>query len=141
MFWASSCQSSGATTTAVAASSLPLELGDSSAVGHGWAGCDNRPDHDQQHCGASGAYAPGPDDEEEEEGQNDTLQQPTLHYFNHEKFHSLNTSFDLNSGLFNRRMASNWCVTARNTRHHIAEDCNRDSTTVRIYRCTVYFRI
>ena len=34
-------------TTAVAASGLPSELGDSSAVGHGQAG---RPDHDQQHC-------------------------------------------------------------------------------------------
>jgi hypothetical protein len=41
MFWASSCQSSGATTTAVAASGLPSELGDSSAVGRGRAG-DNR---------------------------------------------------------------------------------------------------
>jgi len=38
MFWASSCPSSGATTTAVSASGLPSELGDSSAVGHGWAG-------------------------------------------------------------------------------------------------------
>ena len=44
MFRASSCPSSGATTTAVAASGLPSELGDSSAVGRG------RPDHDQQHC-------------------------------------------------------------------------------------------
>jgi len=34
-------------TTAVAASGLPSELGDSSAVGRGRAG---RPDHDQQHC-------------------------------------------------------------------------------------------
>jgi len=32
--------------TAVAASGLPLELGDSSAVGRGRAG--NQPDHDQQ---------------------------------------------------------------------------------------------
>jgi len=47
VFRASSCPSSGATTTAVAASRLPSELGDSSAVGRGWAG---RPDHDQQHC-------------------------------------------------------------------------------------------
>jgi hypothetical protein len=31
-------------TTAIAASGLPLELGGSSAVGRG------RPDHDQQHC-------------------------------------------------------------------------------------------
>jgi hypothetical protein len=46
MFQASSCPSSGATTTAVAASGLPLELGGSSAVGRGRAG----PDHDQQHC-------------------------------------------------------------------------------------------
>ena len=38
MFRASSCPSSGATTTAVAASGLPLELGDSSAVGRGQAG-------------------------------------------------------------------------------------------------------
>jgi len=47
MFQASSCPSSGATTTAVAASGLPSELGDSSAVGRGLA---DRPDHDQQHC-------------------------------------------------------------------------------------------
>ena len=44
MFWVSSCPSSGATTTSVAASGLPSELGDSSAVGLGGAG---RPDHDQ----------------------------------------------------------------------------------------------
>jgi hypothetical protein len=37
MFRASLCPSSGATTTVVAASGLPLELGDSSAVGHGRA--------------------------------------------------------------------------------------------------------
>jgi hypothetical protein len=37
MFQASSCPSSGATTTAVAASGLPSELGDSSAVGCGRA--------------------------------------------------------------------------------------------------------
>ena len=42
MFRSSSFPSSGATTTAVAASGLPSELGDSSAVGRG------RPDHDQQ---------------------------------------------------------------------------------------------
>jgi hypothetical protein len=47
MFRASSCPSLGATTTAVAAFGLQSELGDSSAVGRGWAG---RPDHDQQHC-------------------------------------------------------------------------------------------
>ena len=35
MFWAFSCPSSGATTTAVAASGLPSELGDSSAAGRG----------------------------------------------------------------------------------------------------------
>ena len=35
-------------TTAVAASGLPLERGGSSAVGRGRAG--NRPDHDQQYC-------------------------------------------------------------------------------------------
>ena len=39
MFRASTCPSSGATTTAVAASGLPSELGDSSAVGRGRAGC------------------------------------------------------------------------------------------------------
>jgi hypothetical protein len=37
MFRASLCPSSGATTTAVAASGLPSELGDSSAVGRGRA--------------------------------------------------------------------------------------------------------
>ena len=37
MFRASSCSSSGA-TTAVAASGLPSELGDSSAVGRGQSG-------------------------------------------------------------------------------------------------------
>jgi len=47
MFRASSCPSSGATTTAVAASGLPSEVGDSSAVVRGRAG---RPDHEQQHC-------------------------------------------------------------------------------------------
>jgi hypothetical protein len=39
MFRASSCPSSGA-TTAVAASGLPSERGDSSAVGRGRAGCE-----------------------------------------------------------------------------------------------------
>jgi len=39
MFRASSCPSSGATTTAVAASGLPSELGDSSAVFRGRTGC------------------------------------------------------------------------------------------------------
>jgi len=38
MFRASSCPSSEATTTAVAASGLPSELGDSNAVGRGRAG-------------------------------------------------------------------------------------------------------
>ena len=47
MFRASSRPSSGATTTAVAASGLPSELGDSSAVGRGRA---DRPNHDQQRC-------------------------------------------------------------------------------------------
>ena len=47
MFRAFSSPSSGATKTAVAASGLPSELGDSSAVGRGRA---DRPDHDQQHC-------------------------------------------------------------------------------------------
>jgi len=42
MFRASSCPSSGATTTAVAASGLPSELGDSSAVGRGRAGINLR---------------------------------------------------------------------------------------------------
>ena len=37
MFRACSCLSSGATTTAVAASGLPSELGNSSAVGRGRA--------------------------------------------------------------------------------------------------------
>jgi hypothetical protein len=50
MFRASSCPSSGA-TTAVAASGLPSELGDSSAVVRGRAGARGPgPDHDQQHC-------------------------------------------------------------------------------------------
>jgi hypothetical protein len=43
MFRASSCPSSGATTTAVAASGLPSELGDSSAVGRSRAGWPARP--------------------------------------------------------------------------------------------------
>jgi len=47
MFRASTCPPSGATTTAVAASGLPPELGDSSAVGCGQA---DRLDHHQQHC-------------------------------------------------------------------------------------------
>jgi len=42
MFRASSCPSPGARTAAVAASGLLSELGDSSAVGRGWAG---RPKH------------------------------------------------------------------------------------------------
>ena len=46
MFRASSCPSSGATTTVVAASGLLSELGDSSVVGRGRA---DRPDHHQQH--------------------------------------------------------------------------------------------
>jgi len=41
MFRASSFPLSRATTTAVAASGLPSELGDSSAVGRGRAGCDD----------------------------------------------------------------------------------------------------
>jgi hypothetical protein len=51
MFWVSSYPSSGA-ATAVAASGLLSELGDSSAVGRGRAsrGRAGRPDHDQQHC-------------------------------------------------------------------------------------------
>jgi hypothetical protein len=43
MFRASSCPSSGATTTAVAAYGLPSELGNSSAVGRGPAGQLVRP--------------------------------------------------------------------------------------------------
>jgi hypothetical protein len=43
VFLASSCLSSGATTTAAAASGLPSELGDSSAVGRGRAGRSARP--------------------------------------------------------------------------------------------------
>jgi len=46
MFRAFSCPSSGATTTAVAASGLPSERGGSSAVGRSRAG---RTDHDQQY--------------------------------------------------------------------------------------------
>jgi hypothetical protein len=46
MFRASLCPSSRATTTAVAASGLPSELGNSSVVGRGRAWLD----HDQQHC-------------------------------------------------------------------------------------------
>jgi hypothetical protein len=42
MFQASSCPSSGATTSAVAASGLPSELGDSSAIGRGRAGWPKR---------------------------------------------------------------------------------------------------
>jgi hypothetical protein len=43
MFRASSCPSSGTTTTAVAASGLPSELGDSSVVGRGRGGRSTRP--------------------------------------------------------------------------------------------------
>jgi hypothetical protein len=43
MFRASSCPSSGATTTAVTDSGLPSELGDSSVVGRGRAGRPGRP--------------------------------------------------------------------------------------------------
>jgi hypothetical protein len=46
MFRVSSCPSSGATTTAVAASALPSELGDSNAVGRGRA---DRPFYDQEY--------------------------------------------------------------------------------------------
>jgi hypothetical protein len=46
MFRASSCPSSGATQLQLQPLVLPLEHGDSSAVGCGQAG---RPDHDQQH--------------------------------------------------------------------------------------------
>ena len=72
MFWASSCPSPGATTTAVAASGLLSELGDSGAVGRGRAG---RPDHDQQQCShqaptvkpeATTAVVVAPDDGHEE---------------------------------------------------------------------------
>jgi hypothetical protein len=45
MFRAFSCSSSGATTSAEAASGLQSELGDSSAVARGRA---SRPDHEQQ---------------------------------------------------------------------------------------------
>jgi len=48
MFRASSCPSSRATTTAVAASGLPSELSDSSAVGRGRAG---RPALPRKHHG------------------------------------------------------------------------------------------
>jgi hypothetical protein len=43
MFRAPSCPSSGATTTAIAVSGFTSELGDSSAVGRGRAGCGARP--------------------------------------------------------------------------------------------------
>jgi len=43
VFRVSSCPSSGATTTAVAASGLPLELDDSSTVDRGRAGWTARP--------------------------------------------------------------------------------------------------
>jgi hypothetical protein len=43
MFRASSCPSSGATTTVVAASGLPSDLGGSSAVGRGRSGRPARP--------------------------------------------------------------------------------------------------
>jgi hypothetical protein len=50
MFRASSCPSSGATTNAVAASGLPSELGDSSAVVRGRAGRPRpRTQHDCHH--------------------------------------------------------------------------------------------
>ena len=68
MFRASSCPSSGATTTAVAASGLPSELGGCSAAGRGRAG---RPNHDQQHCSdgkpeAATAVVVAPDDGHED---------------------------------------------------------------------------
>jgi len=47
VFWASSRPSSGAQQLWWQPLVLPLERGDSSAVGCGWAG---RPDHDQRHC-------------------------------------------------------------------------------------------
>jgi hypothetical protein len=50
MFRASSCPSSEATTTAIAASGLPSELGDRRAVGRG------RVEHDQQHTLLSVSY-------------------------------------------------------------------------------------
>ena len=56
MFRASSCPSPGATTTAVAASGLPSELGDSSAVGRGRA---DQPDHDQQGLTVRGSNPGG----------------------------------------------------------------------------------
>jgi hypothetical protein len=43
MFQTSSCPSSGAATTTVAASGLPSELGDISAVGRGRAGLTGKP--------------------------------------------------------------------------------------------------
>ena len=70
MFRASSCPSSEATTTAVAASGLPSQLGDSSAVGHGWAG---RPDHPLLSPSSDGkpeaatAVVVAPDDGHEED--------------------------------------------------------------------------
>ena len=65
----------GSSTTAIAASGSPLERGGSSAVGRGRASCDNRTDHDQQHCyhqtpkvkpEASAAVVVAPDDGHED---------------------------------------------------------------------------
>jgi hypothetical protein len=59
MFWASSCPSSGATATAVAASDLPSELDDSSVVGQLSPSSDGKPE-------AATAAAVAPDDGHED---------------------------------------------------------------------------
>jgi hypothetical protein len=61
---ASSCPSSGATTTAVAASGLPSELGGSTAVGRGRA--RPRPTALQSTAEAATAVVVAPDDGYEE---------------------------------------------------------------------------
>jgi hypothetical protein len=65
MFRASSCPSSGATTTAVAASGLPSELGDSSTVGRGRATALLSPSSDGKPE-APTAVAVAPDDGHED---------------------------------------------------------------------------
>jgi hypothetical protein len=64
MFRASSCASLGVTTTAVAASGLPSELGDSSAVGRGRSGRLLSPSSDGKPEASTAVVAP--DDGHEE---------------------------------------------------------------------------
>jgi hypothetical protein len=75
MFRTSSCSSSGATTTAVAASGLPSERGDSSAVGRGRVGRPARPrptallsPRSNGKPEAATAVVVAPDDEHEDTG-------------------------------------------------------------------------